>query len=369
MKRGSPLLAAALLILGTIGLLHVSEVRFTPEQTRALSQQVMEQQLGAEVQVQTRASAVPMEPEAAEKTPQPSPEPEESPEVSPSPSLSPSPEPVPVETVEEAWDEEARMKDRQEQQPDEVRVDGDVSLEMRNETSYAVDFTQLPALPAGLELDSQEPVVLIMHTHGSESYALSAKDQTGSVFRTQDETQSVIAVGDAIAGVLEQRGYGVVHDPTLCDYPEYTGAYNRSREVIQANLQQYPSIAVVLDIHRDAVENEDGTQMRMACSVDGQEMSQLMLVVGSDDNGLENPAWRENLALAAVLQARLGVACPGMMRPLNLRAERFNQDLAPLSLLVEVGASGNTLAEAKASAACFGGALADVMDDYSGKSS
>lgn len=107
-----------------------------------------------------------------------------------------------------------------------------------------------------------------------------AEDQTGSVFRTQDETQNVLAVGDALATALEQRGYGVIHDKTLCDYPEYTGAYNRSREVIEDNLQQYPSIAVVLDIHRDAVENSDGTQMRMACTVDGGTMSQLMLVVG-----------------------------------------------------------------------------------------
>ena len=208
-----------------------------------------------------------------------------------------------------------------------------------------------------------------MHTHGTESYALNAEDQTGSVFRTQDETQNVLAVGDALATALEQRGYGVIHDKTLCDYPEYTGAYNRSREVIEDNLQQYPSIAVVLDIHRDAVENSDGTQMRMACTVDGGTMSQLMLVVGTDDGGLTHPDWQENLSLAAVLQGRLDGAYPGMMRPLNLRSERFNQDLAPLSLLVEVGASGNTLEEAKASASRLGQVLADVMDDYSGKSS
>lgn len=78
---------------------------------------------------------------------------------------------------------------------------------------------------------------------------------------------------------------------------------------------------------------------------------------------------RKTSAWAAVLQGRLDGAYPGMMRPLNLRSERFNQDLAPLSLLVEVGASGNTLEEAKASASRLGQVLADVMDDYSGKSS
>lgn len=341
MKRQGPLVAAGVLMVLTVLLLRVWGVQ--RDTVPALGQQALERRLEGIVELTQRPSA----------------------SLSPSPLPSPSPEPVAVETVEEAWDEVLRQT---EPEPSPIRVEGAVSLELRNETDYDIDFTQLPALPEGMELDTGDPVVLIVHTHGSESYA-QAVGQTGGTFRTQDETQSVIAVGETMAQTLEKRGYGVVHDKTLCDYPEYTGAYSRSRTVIQENLEEYPSLALVLDVHRDAVEGSDGTQLRMACTVGDTDMSQLMLVVGTDGGGLEHPNWRENLALAAVLQARLSTQYPGMMRPVNLRTERFNQDLGALSLLVEVGASGNTLAEAQASAACFAEMLAAVLDDYCGKSS
>lgn len=339
MKRHGPLVAAGVLMVLTVLLLRAGGKNAVP----AMGRRAMERRLEGLVELTQRPS----------------------PSSSPSPSPSPSPEPVAVETVEEAWDEVLRQTAPE---PSPIRVEGAVSLELRNETDYDIDFTQLPALPEGLALDTKDPVVLIVHTHGSESYAQDS-GQSNAVFRTQDETKSVIAVGETMAQTLEKRGYGVVHDKTLCDYPEYTGAYNRSRTVIQENLEQYPSLVLVLDVHRDAVENSDGTQMRMACTVGDTEMSQLMLVVGTDDGGLEHPSWRENLSLAAVLQARLSAQYPGMMRPVNLRTERFNQDLGALSLLVEVGASGNSLAEARESAACFADMLAAVLDDYCGKSS
>ena len=345
MKRQGPLLAAAVLMALTVLLLRVGNVR--KETVPVLGQQALERRLEGIVAL----TQLPLD----------------SPSPSFSPSPSPSPEPVTVETVEEAWDEVLRQT-QQAPLPSPIRVEGAVSMELRNETDYDIDFTQLPALPEGMALDTGDPVVLIVHTHGSESYAQDLA-QTNPVFRTQDETQSVIAVGETIAQILEKRGYGVVHDKTLCDYPEYTGAYNRSRTVIQENLEEYPSLLLVLDIHRDAVEESDGTQMRMACTVGDTDMSQLMLVVGTDEGGLEHPDWRENLALAAVLQTRLSAQYPGMMRPVNLRSERFNQDLGTLSLLVEVGASGNLLSEAQESAACFADTLAAVLDDYCGKSS
>lgn len=283
---------------------------------------------------------------------------------SPAPSPSASPEPVPVETVSEAWDEEARQWEP-EPSPGEIRLEDAPSLELRNSTDYTVDFTQLPSLPQGLDFD-REPAILIVHTHTTESYTNA---QAPEVYRSQSETDGVMAVGDAMAEVLTQRGYSVLHDKTLCDYPEYNGAYSRSREVIADLLEQYPSICLVLDVHRDAVADTDGSQLRLATRLEGQDAAQLMLVVGTDDGGLEHPDWRENLSLAALLQARLTQTCPGLMRPINLRSERFNQDLAPLNLLVEVGTSGNTLEEALRGGRYLSQALAEVLDEYSGKSS
>lgn len=345
MKQGSTIFASVLLLICTGFLIMQTEESMTEEKTAALGNMILQRQFGA---VATLGETAVPETAQVEETPEPS------------KALQ-----VPVITVEEAWDEVARETETITTTPEPVTVDGGGALELRNETDYDIAIADLPTLPQLDTLQAGQPVVLIMHTHGSESYL----DPYYSSYRTQDESKNVVAVGETIRKALEARGYGVIHDTTLCDYPEYTGAYSRSRTVIEENLAKYPGIMLVLDIHRDAVENADGTQMRMACTIGDSEAAQLMLVVGTDAGGLTHPNWRTNLALAAVLQMRLSDSYGDLMRPLNLRTERFNQDLAPMTLLVEVGASGNTLEEAKISAEVFAEALAGVLDDCGGKSS
>lgn len=345
MKRGSTVFASILLLICAGVLFRGAGETMTEEKRQALGELVLQRQFGAVVALAEQTVSVAEQEMAASGK-------EEA-------------EMVPVTTVEEAWDEIARETEEETTAPEPVTVDGGGTLELRNETNYTIDLSSLPALPQLDTLQAGQPMVLIMHTHGSESYT----DPEVSGYRTQDAAKSVIAVGETIRKVLEARGYGVIHDTTLCDYPEYTGAYNRSRTVIENNLAAYPGIMLVLDIHRDAVENSDGTQMRMACTLDGREAAQLMLVVGTDAGGLSHPSWQTNLSLGAVLQMRLGEKYPELMRPLNLRTERFNQDLAPMTLLVEVGASGNTLEEANLAAEIFAEALAGVLDDCGGKSS
>lgn len=333
MKGSFTVLASGLMLVGAF--LLVSQVEDPEETARNLERMALGQQLGAVAVLE---------------------------QVSPIwPSQEPLPEKVAVTVVEEAWDEVKREKERDTTPPEPVRVDGGGTLELRNETGYTVDLGQLPALP---QL-SGEPVVLIMHTHGSEGYT----DPELEGYRTQAEERSVLAVGETIKEGLEEAGIQVIHDKTLCDYPEYTGAYNRSRSVIEKNLAEHPEITLVLDIHRDAVENPDGTQMRMGCTLERGEAAQLMLVVGTDAGGLEHPGWQVNLSLGAILQMRLSEKYPDFMRPLNLRTERFNQDLAPMTLLVEVGASGNTLEEAKVAAEVFAEAISQVLLSLKGQSS
>lgn len=345
MKRQGTLLATIFFLFCAVSLLKLTNTRAADAET--LSTVLLTQ--GA-VPVSITAQALP----DIETTPEPE----------PSPSPTQSPRPVPVVTVEEAWDEEAR-KTEPESEPKDISLGETATLELRNETDYTIDFSELPALP-GLEGVGEEPAVLIMHTHGSESYAQSVEDQ-GTVFRTQDEEKSVIAVGEVLAEKLRAAGFGVIHDKTLCDVPDFNSAYGNARQVVQAALEEYPSIVLVLDIHRDAVENSDGSQMRMV--TESGDCARLMLVVGTDAGGLEHPDWRENLCLGAILQTRLEAEYPGLMRPMNLRTERFNQDLGRLSLLVEVGASGNTLEEAKTAAARLGEQLGALLQESSGKSS
>lgn len=344
MKRQAPLLATIFFLLCTLLLLRVTK-------TRAVDAAAFGSAL-------LRQGAIPVD-----LTRQPAPSPSPAPTPTPTPSPSESPRPVPVTTVEEAWDEEAR-KTEPESEPREISLGADATLELRNETDYEIDFSELPALPA-LTDAGEGPAVLIMHTHASESYAAGLEDQ-GTVFRTQDETKNVIAVGEVLAEELRAAGFEVIHDKTVCDV-DFNSAYSTSRQVIAAALEENPSIFLVLDVHRDAVENPDGSQMRMV--TDSGDSARLMLVVGTDAGGLEHPDWRENLCLGAILQTRLEAEYPGLMRPLNLRTERFNQDLGRLSLLVEVGASGNTLEEAKTAAARLGAQLGALLQESSGKSS
>ena len=138
----------------------------------------------------------------------------------------------------------------------------------------------------------------------------------------------------------------------------YNGAYERMRQTIEGYLAEYPSIQMVLDIHRDAAEDADGNPVALTAEADGEACAELMLVVGTDEGGLSHPDWQENLANALKIQTLLNRSAPGLCRNLNLRTERFNQHETPGSLLVEVGASGNTLAEALRSARILGQALA-----------
>ena len=238
-----------------------------------------------------------------------------------------------------------------------AREDG-LRVELFNATSYGVDMEQLVTQPLRWDLTGDGPKVLILHTHATESYTKAGESYAESgEYRTLDEQHNMVSVGEALKQVLESYGIQVIHDRTLHDYPNYTGSYNASRKTAERYLQEYPGIALILDLHRDAVELSNGRQMDTSAKVNGQEAAQLMLVMGSDAGGLSHPAWRENLSLAAQLQAKLEGDAPGLMRPLYLRKERFNQDLLPGMLLVEVGAAGNTRAEALAAAEALGHAI------------
>lgn len=208
---------------------------------------------------------------------------------------------------------------------------------------YDPDLTSLLETPLDWDLTGEAPAVLIVHSHGSESY--TGDYEEAEPYRTLDDTQNMIAVGDEVARLLELGGISVLHDREIYDYPDYNGAYTAAREAIQAYLEQYPSIQMVLDLHRDAAAGDAG-QLVTAATVGGQRSAQLMLVVGTDGSGKNHPNWQENLALALKLNVTLEQENPGITRPISLRSQRFNMDLTPGSLLVEVGAAGNTLEEA-----------------------
>ena len=219
-------------------------------------------------------------------------------------------------------------------------------MDIRNTGGKEADYAALLTRPLRWQLAGTEPRVLILHTHTTESYepGTAGYAQTAP-YRTLDEAYNMLRIGDALAEALEAAGIPTVHDREFHDYPSYNSAYNQARKAIQANMQAHPGILLVLDLHRDAA-GEGGRQLGTHVTVAGRETAQLMTVLGVGRSGLENPRWEDNLSLALKLQLLLEAQAPGITRPLSLRPQRFNQDLAPYTLLIEVGTAGNTQEEA-----------------------
>jgi len=208
-----------------------------------------------------------------------------------------------------------------------------------NHTGLDPDYFDLLTQPLSWSVNSAGPTVLIVHTHATETYTGDDISYSGS-YRTLDREDNMVSIGEEIARVLTAGGISVLHDRTLHDHPSYNSAYDNSRETIAEYLQKYPSVRMVLDIHRDA-SSISGGELITSATVGGQRSAQLMMVVGT-----QSSKWQENLSLALKLGALLEQENPGICRPVNLRSERFNVDLSPGSLLVEVGATGNTHEEA-----------------------
>jgi stage II sporulation protein P len=198
------------------------------------------------------------------------------------------------------------------------------------------------------DLTGDKPAILIIHTHGTEAYTPTADTQydAHAAFRTTDSRYNVISMGDELARLLEEEGLAVIHDRTAFDKNDYINAYDNARKAVQAYMKEYPTIRLVLDLHRDAAEYADGTQWATSATVNGQASAQLMFVVGTDAWGLKHPQWQTNLSVAEKLTVLMEKNASGICRPIDLRGQRFNHDLAPGALIVEVGSAGNTHPEA-----------------------
>ena len=193
---------------------------------------------------------------------------------------------------------------------------------------YAVrknpDVKSLLSKPLEWNLFGEEPTVLILHTHTTESYSRQGEDyKETSAWRTLDEAYNMRAIGTLVAEILKENGISVIQDEQMHDYPSYSGSYLRSRQSVREILKEYPTIRLILDLHRDAA-GEGGKQLRTVANVDGETAAQLMVVIGTN-----HEAYEENLSLGLKLHVQLEQRFPGIMRPLQLRSQRFNQDLSP----------------------------------------
>ena len=238
---------------------------------------------------------------------------------------------------------------------------------MKNSTDLEVNIKELLESPLTFKiLKDDSPQVLIIHTHTTETFMTAETDYYTDAFssRTRDSNKNMVSVGKIVAERLNSAGIKTLHDATEHDYPNYTGSYSRAAETICGYLKKYPSIRVVLDLHRDAITSNDTDKVKLVTEIGGKKAAQVMLVMGSQSGSVTNfPNWKENLKLAVRLQQKIEQKYPSLARPLSLMPKNYNESLTTGSLLIEFGTDANTVDEARYSAELVGNALAELLTE------
>ena len=230
---------------------------------------------------------------------------------------------------------------------------------LANESKNLPDFT--------IDLNSNEPQVLIMHTHTTESFEPFERTYYDNSFsyRTTDNSKNVVMIGDAITNELQNLGINTIHSTTVHDYPSYTGSYERSAVTVQNILNEYPSIKVVLDIHRDAL-SRDGNLLQPVVEIDDKKSAQIMIISGCDDGTMDMPNYIKNFRFASLLQNQIYSDYGDFARPILFDYRKYNQNLTTGSLLIEVGTHGSTLEQVRYAGQLLGKSIGKALVSISG---
>jgi len=243
-----------------------------------------------------------------------------------------------------------------------IKID---NFRLRNYTALpSAEIKEILKTPFSITLENTtEPQVLIYHTHATESYCPYDGDSydTRYNWRSTDNNNNMVTVGAVIAQELRKNGISVIHDTMQHDYPSYNGSYANSYRSIKDNLDHYPTIKVILDVHRDAIEREAGLIVKPAVDYQGERYAQLMLVSNCDDGSGLLPNWKENLRFAAAFSKELEDMVPEITRPILFSYRKYNQQLSSGALLLEFGSHANTMAEVQRTARVAAKALAKTL--------
>ena len=181
--------------------------------------------------------------------------------------------------------------------------------------------------------------------------------------RSNSSARNMVRVGDDLAAYLEKQGFTVIHDRTIHD-KDYTKSYDNSRATIEKYLEQYPSIEVTIDVHRDDITYSNKTKVKPTAKINGKKAARMMIISGCEYNRVKNfPDWEENLKFDLQVQNKVNELYPGLMRPILFSERKYNMYETHYSFLLEVGTDANTLDEACYSARLFGDALGRLLNE------
>lgn len=217
-------------------------------------------------------------------------------------------------------------------------------------TTYApeglLDAESFMNMDLSVDLQGEEPKVLVYHTHSQENFADS---QMG------DPQDTVVGLGALLKKNLEDRyGISTIHLTDTFDVvdgvTDRSAAYTYAEERVTEVLEENPSVKVVIDLHRDGV----GEDTRLVTDINGNDTAQIMFLNGlcrTAASGpieyLQNPYLSENLAFSFQLQTKAAQYYPDFTRRIYLRSYQYNLHILPRCLLVECGAQTNTVEEAQ----------------------
>lgn len=203
---------------------------------------------------------------------------------------------------------------------------------------------------------SSDPEILIFHTHASEEYSDTNSD--GSHYKVDDAAKY-------LGNILSQKGIGVVLDTTAYDDGGNDGSYEESEKGVAKLLKKYPSIHILIDIHRDSAKNAENPV------INSKKCAQLMLVDGvcalndngkKKDAGVTNQYIDENLAFSLAVKNIADTMYPSLMKSIYIKPYRYSLHMKPMSLLLEAGTENDTLADVKDSLDCFADILVSAID-------
>ena len=238
---------------------------------------------------------------------------------------------------------------------------------LKNNTSLKIDLKEFLNSPLKFKVEKNgAPQVLIMHTHTTETFLSENRDFYTDIdqSRTTDTNKNMTFLGKIVADKLNGAGIVTLHDTTLHDYPSYSGSYSRSAKTVSSYLKKYPDIKIVIDLHRDAIAQNDTDKVKLTADINGKKAAQIMLVMGAQAGSVKNfPNWKENLKLAVKLQQNLEIMYPSLARSISLVAKNYNGSLSTGSMLIEIGTDANSIEEVTYSAELLSNALINTINN------
>lgn len=237
---------------------------------------------------------------------------------------------------------------------------------LKNNTDLDINLKDFVSGKVNFKIEkNSEPQVLILHTHATESYLLHREGYytENDTSRNTDNAYNMVALGKILSDRLNAAGFVTLHDTTQHDNPSYNESYSRAADTICNYIDKYPSIKIVIDLHRDAIAANDTDKVKVTTEIDGKKAAQIMLVMGSQSGSVKNfPNWKENLTLATKLQQTIEAMYPSLARSIHFMSKNYNESLTSGSMLIEIGTDGNTLEEAKYSTELLANSLINLLN-------